>query len=479
MTLKWEGKPLQVPIGQQSTVELPPRILRARLTGFLFEPAKTFLLPSAMNGIRQLVFFYHDHPQVNALISGHTDTVGPADYNRGLSMERADAIRLYLTDDADGWKKWYRGGPCSDAWGVREDQYMMSAVQPAFYHGTIDGKLDPDTRDAYTALQNAEGITPANGTPDDRTRTALIRRYMALDNTTLPATAPKPLTHGCGLFHLEVQTGANVDEQRNRRVEVFLFEGPVDPPPRALCPWGGCPEYPIWKQRSIETQNFDDEPGKIALTVVDEAGQPVTGAKVLVDGEATANQDSDAQGAVNFANLPSGIYTARAQKDGFFSPPLNVHVQSKTTQTGQLKIPNVELVVYPAAGDDGDGVEEMNVSVGDQLTLHWRIRGDWTKAELSLDGKTPVGDVSGRTYEMGDVDLGFAPLNLRQDLLQARDGKQVALYTLKVTRKSGSDGPQRVTLTALGQKPAPNQQPFRCAEVDCAVDLGLELLLDK
>src|SRR4051812_28686272 len=109
MGVEYTGGNIAVTIGQRASVKLPPRTLRARLTGMLFESAKTFLLPRAMKGIRQLVRFYHDHPGVKVLVNGHTDTQGPADYNRGLSMERADAIAHYLVDAVDEWLKWYDG----------------------------------------------------------------------------------------------------------------------------------------------------------------------------------------------------------------------------------------------------------------------------------------------------------------------------------------------------------------------------------
>ena len=79
-----------------------------------------------------------------------------------------------------------------------------------------------------------------------------IRRRIAL--ATL---APISQTHGCGESHLAVPTGDNVDEARNRRVEIFLFEDHIDPPPASEPP-GGCAEYPQWVARTVLTLDLAD-----------------------------------------------------------------------------------------------------------------------------------------------------------------------------------------------------------------------------
>jgi OOP family OmpA-OmpF porin len=38
------------------------------------------------------------YPETNAAIEGHTDNVGNAEYNDGLSKDRANSVRQYLID---------------------------------------------------------------------------------------------------------------------------------------------------------------------------------------------------------------------------------------------------------------------------------------------------------------------------------------------------------------------------------------------
>jgi hypothetical protein len=84
------------------------------MRGMHFDTGKTFLLPSAMIGIRQLVKLFKSFEGIVGLVTGHTDRQGrdgvdasrdpPAvEFNRALSNERADVIKAFLLDDADAW----------------------------------------------------------------------------------------------------------------------------------------------------------------------------------------------------------------------------------------------------------------------------------------------------------------------------------------------------------------------------------------
>ncbi len=260
---KYTGTPLKVRIGEVSTVELPPRVFRVRLIGFLFENDKTFLLPSAMKGIRGLVDYYAKHPDMQLVVTGHTDRLGDDAYNVGLSDERADSVAHYLQDQVDPWLRCYQGNAHSKVWGTREDQHMLSAIDDAtgkpYYPGEIHGQLDLPTQDAVRRYQQDRGLT-VDGFPGPQTRRSLVTDYMGLDGTTLPATA-KLETLGCGEHHNEVPQADGAEEPKNRRVEVFLFEGPPDPPKPGTCPDAGC-AYLEWVKRAIETVDFEHDAPK-------------------------------------------------------------------------------------------------------------------------------------------------------------------------------------------------------------------------
>jgi outer membrane protein OmpA-like peptidoglycan-associated protein len=381
--IKYQSRGVKVTVDQPATVELPPRVLRARLTGFLFEPAKTFLLPSAMNGIASLVRFYNEHPNVRVVVSGHTDTVGPDDYNRGLSMERAQSVAAFLTDDHATWMKWYRGGPCSNAWGVLEDQYMLKELG---FSCPVNGQLDDATRKAYADV---------GGTgPDDATREKLVRRYMAIDGTSFPPDAPKPLTHGCGPWHPAVKTGPNVDNQENRRVEVFLFEGEVAPPPKSLCPWNGCTEYPTWVRRTRYTVDLGQDLGRLTVIVADETGARLARASVRVEGSVGVDERTDATGAAVFDRLPGGRYAVTASKRGYLPTtlPVDVHPGKHVIlHHGGAEAASVALKIEGERGPGGNGDGQ-----GDQVDPVLRRNPDdfIVKVTDDEDNPLPAADVA-------------------------------------------------------------------------------------
>jgi outer membrane protein OmpA-like peptidoglycan-associated protein len=272
---------VSVSIGSPKTLSLPPRVFRGRLTGMLFDTDKAFLLPSAMGAIQELKFFYDDHPGLHVLVSGHADRAGSADYNRDLSVERAESIEAFLQDQVDKWMAWYgTGKPAAKRWGVREDQHMLSFLKDpsgkVYYEGPVHGRNDPATQLAVTKFRTDEGL--GEGGLDDGTRKKLVEKYMATDDTTLPAGTPLR-HHGCGEFHPAVATADGASEPENRRVEVFFFEGDVDPPPQARCPNGGCPEYPKWLEEVTETIDVNVK-HDVTFTIVDELGLPWKSGKV-------------------------------------------------------------------------------------------------------------------------------------------------------------------------------------------------------
>ncbi|WP_321491503.1 OmpA family protein [uncultured Desulfobacter sp.] len=63
-----------------------------------FDFDKTVVKPGAYAYLDQIVEFLKAEPQAAVTIEGHTDNAGSLEYNNTLSLERAQAVKSYLTD---------------------------------------------------------------------------------------------------------------------------------------------------------------------------------------------------------------------------------------------------------------------------------------------------------------------------------------------------------------------------------------------
>ena len=229
-------------------VSVQPHVTRIRLLGGFFDTAKSFAFPAVLDGLRSVVLDCLSHPAAALLIVGHTDSAGSPAYNDKLSLERADAIRDYLTDNVDGWLKWYGDGlPAEIRWGSAEDSLMILALP--------DAAARSPAQDTVRWYQETRGLT-VDGIAGPKTRRALITEYMALDGTALPKKV-EVVTHGCGENFPDVPAPDSTDTPQNRRVECFLFDRGlgVEPPPPGKNSAKGAPEYPEWCRRAKESRD--------------------------------------------------------------------------------------------------------------------------------------------------------------------------------------------------------------------------------
>ncbi|HEU4681085.1 MAG TPA: OmpA family protein [Gemmatimonadales bacterium] len=65
-------------------------------SGLLYDFDSDVVKSEARNNLRELVRSLEKYPDSDLLILGHTDSVGTADYNKNLSVRRADAAAEYL-----------------------------------------------------------------------------------------------------------------------------------------------------------------------------------------------------------------------------------------------------------------------------------------------------------------------------------------------------------------------------------------------
>lgn len=321
VTLGQLGKGIKIPIGLPIVLQVIGSLPRLRLVGMGFDLNKSFLLPTAMPGIKAIKSKYDEHPNSNMLIVGHTDTSGQDAPNLTLSLERANSIAAFLTDNTPPWEAFFEAStPGDKRWGLREIQMMLSIIPDAnapFYKGAIDGAQGPMTTKAIKDFQSANNLKPDGVTGKD-TRKALIVSYMNQDGTSLPkGIAAK--AHGAGESFPEVETGDGIRNADNRRVEIFFFDGPITPPqPADRLSRKGSTEYPAWLKQVTETVDFTGQDraadaGVIFMQLFTENGvTPLAGKSYVIksdDGVTTLKGTLDSDGRLKHKGIPNDDYT--------------------------------------------------------------------------------------------------------------------------------------------------------------------------
>ncbi len=309
-------------------IQRPP-IWRVRMVGMIFDGDKCFLLPQALDGIQSVVATHQAHPAAKVLIVGHEggdEVEGSVD----LALGRAKILAGYLTSKPDDWMPWFGSDkPDRQRWGLREVQLMLSALPgpggTPFYDGSSPGVMDDKTTSALKAFQTANGLT-ADGKASADTRTALVNKYMSIEDTSL-AAGVTPVAHGCTGHEDDTMTQDGLQPD-DRRLEVLFFDTDMKPPPSGDTSDGGSPEYPAWRARLVQTVDFENH--GIHVQIVDTQKQPVPLSQVHLDGPAPQDTTTDEHGFVTFWGLLPGDY-----------------VITGTSRTG-IPIPQTKIT-YPTA----------------------------------------------------------------------------------------------------------------------------------
>jgi outer membrane protein OmpA-like peptidoglycan-associated protein len=239
-------------------VSMQPYVTRVRLLGGFFDTEKCFPLPVALEGIRSVARACSGRASSALLVVGHTDSAGKPAYNDKLSLERAVALKDYLTDNVDGWMKWYGGDVAPEKrWARSEDGSMILALP--------DAAARRPGEDPVRWYQATRGLT-VDGIAGPKTRRALVTEYMALEGTSLPKGV-EATTHGCGEHYPDVPTDDTTTAPANRRVECFVFDRAlgVQPAPTGANSAKGAPQYPEWCRRAAETEDHSYDFARIRV----------------------------------------------------------------------------------------------------------------------------------------------------------------------------------------------------------------------
>ncbi len=196
----------------------PPQFLDCcEIPGITFAFDKSFVRPSVVDHIKKLEEAVSKHPAAKIMIFGHTDKVGPDDYNKRLSERRAKSVFAFITDNADIWEELYNDP--NENWGVEVIQEILTDL--GHNPGPIDGIMGDQTRSGMRSFLGLPDGTPVQN--DAAFRKKLFTAYMTgkhdIQLTSDQFMDPKHM--GCGEFNPVKHTEAA--HEPNRRVVFYLF----------------------------------------------------------------------------------------------------------------------------------------------------------------------------------------------------------------------------------------------------------------
>jgi len=301
-------------------IRVQPYVFLARLKGMFFDTNKTFLLPSALRGLKDLRSIYDANSPGKLLVVGHTDTSGSAANNDTLALDRARSVAAFLADETPFWEQQYGSGTAeARRWGRHEDEQMIEAL-PDFQTGR-----QPPTEKALSFFQRTRGF-PAAASLGQSERKQLITEYMALDGADVKDQALdiQTVSHGAGEnFPLDA-TGEQLDaqpadeqhEQLDRRVELFFFDKDLGVQPVVADGSTSKPkslQYPEWRRRAATLQELEPAGGArdrvISVVLLSNSGNvPLVNRTVTlnVTGDPPFSGSTDANGVFEKLGVPPG-----------------------------------------------------------------------------------------------------------------------------------------------------------------------------
>lgn len=299
-------------------------VFLARLEGMFFDLNKTFLLPSALGGLREARALYERHNPGSLLIVGHTDRSGSTSVNDPLSLERARSVAAFLSDDAATWEENYGSSvPEAKRWGRHEDEQMAGAL-PDFPETRAPGETP------IPWFQRTRGLR-AGAELDAGGRTRLIEEYMAQDGVDVNELGLQIelVRHGAGEHFPLDPSGSELDadapdderDQLDRRVELFFFDHELGVQPKVADgsnSSASSQEYPEWRRRALELSEISAHGGlrdrHVSVVLLSNSGnQPLAerSVELLVEGEPPITRQTDADGVFEQAGLPPGDHVLR------------------------------------------------------------------------------------------------------------------------------------------------------------------------
>lgn len=178
----------------------------------LFDSGSAAVRPAAYDTLNRLARAWQDNPDVNIVITGHTDNIGPLEFNRDLSAQRAENVALYLVRRGVPYRNLYTRGagelaPVADN-NTAHGRSQNRRVDLVFYPASVP---PPEVRLVYT--HDTEPLTT-------EPRVATHRPQSVPPNQRPEATYA---------FTREDRTAAQRQQQQVREAEVTEPLSPIRP----------------------------------------------------------------------------------------------------------------------------------------------------------------------------------------------------------------------------------------------------------
>ncbi len=96
----WDRKPTPPPPPPPTrTSAAPPPAKKIVLRGVNFDFDKAEVRTDGIPVLKEAASILKENPDVRVAVNGHTDSMGPEDYNKTLSLRRAEAVKKFLVSE--------------------------------------------------------------------------------------------------------------------------------------------------------------------------------------------------------------------------------------------------------------------------------------------------------------------------------------------------------------------------------------------
>ncbi|MBK9578778.1 MAG: peptidoglycan-binding protein [Fibrobacteres bacterium] len=280
----------------------PTVVRRVRLSGNLFDFDKCFLLPEALDGIRQVASVHAKRPTDSLVIVGHVTQ----DQKSSTGLDRAKTVAAILTNKWEDLVGHFKADG-NGKWGTREAQLILEHL--GIYKGEAAGILDSATAQAITQFQksvNEKGKTQLeeSGKLDASTCQALLWAYCQDGGSTVTKCATPKVAGSRG--NPDSVTMPDGSKAPDERLEVLFFQRRLDPEPSGEQLAANDKAYAAWMSCLKETEDF--EVHSYSLQLADKKQRALPNTPVKLSGPLQKTGQSDAHGRIQFKGLPKGSY---------------------------------------------------------------------------------------------------------------------------------------------------------------------------